>query len=47
MFLRRLSLSKTCSRIRWNKIRLTNKHGVTEIESWIGFDSRNKRNDEK
>ena len=30
-----------------NKVRLTNKHEVIEIESWVNFDSKNNSYDEQ
>ena len=44
---RRRSSSKPSSSRGWSKVRLTNKHDVAEIESWIGFASRNNSDDEE
>ena len=41
MSFRRRSSSKPSSSRGWNKVRLTNRHDVAEIESWVDFASRN------
>ena len=46
MSLRRRSSSKPSSSRGWNKVRLTNRHDVAEIESWVDFASQNNSNDE-
>ena len=46
MSLRRRSSSKPSSSRGWNKVRLTNRHDVAEIESWVDFASQSNSNDE-
>ena len=47
MSFRRRSSSKPSSSRGWNKVRLTNRHDVAEIESWVDFASRNDSDDEQ
>ena len=47
MSFRRRSSSKPSSSRGWNKVRLTNRHDVAEIESWVDFASRNNSDDEQ
>ena len=47
MSLRKRSSSKPSSSRGWNKVRLTNKNEVTELESWVDFASRNGSDDEE
>ena len=45
-FMRRSSSRPSSSR-GCNKVRLTNKHEVAEIESWVDIISQNKSDDEQ
>ena len=45
-FRRRLTSKPSLSR-RQNKIGVTNRHDVAEIESWVDFTSRNENDEEK
>ena len=47
MFFRRRSSSKPSSSRGWSKVRLTNRHDVAEMESWVDFASRNGSDDEE
>ena len=47
MSLRRRSSSKPSTSRGWNKVRLANRHDVTEIESWVDFASQSNSNDEE
>ena len=44
---RRRSSSKPSSSRGWSKVRLTNRHDVAEMESWVNFASRNGSYDEE
>ena len=44
---RRRSPSKPSSSRGWSKVRLTNRHDVAEMESWVDFASRNGSYDEE
>ena len=46
MSFRRRSSSKPSSSRGCNKVRITNRQDVAEIESWIDFASQNNSNDE-
>ena len=46
MSFRRRSSSKPSSSRGWSKVRLTNRHDVAEMESWVDFASRNGSDDE-
>ena len=47
MSFRRRSSSKPSSSRGCNKVRLTNKHDVAEIESWVDFVSKNDSDNEE
>ena len=47
MSFRRRSSSKPSSSRGWSKVRLTNRHDVAEIESWVDFASRNGSDNEE
>ena len=47
MSFRRRSLSKPCSSRGYNKVKLTSKHDVAEIESWVDFVSKNDSDNEE
>ena len=47
MSFRRRSSSKPSSSRGWSKVRLTNRHDVAEMESWVDFASRNGSDDEE
>ena len=47
MSFRRRSSSKPSSSRGYNKVRLTNKHDVAEIESWVDFVSKNDSDHEE
>ena len=46
MSFRRRSFIKPSSSRGHNKVRITNRHDVAEIESWVDFASHNNSNDE-
>ena len=46
MSFRRRSSSKPSSSRGCNKVRITNRQDVAEIESWVDFASQNNSNDE-
>ena len=47
MSFRRRSASKPSSSRGCNKVRLTNRHDVAEIESWVDFVSKNNSDNEE
>ena len=47
MSFRRRSSSKSNSSRGCNKVRLTNKHDIAEIESWVDFVSKNGSDNEE